>query len=87
MSRTLNQPKMDKAVVELPPVARELGLEALQAVFELTLDGGIIAAAVVKNELRQLAAPPLPAAIGLPNGKISPISRPTSSTAEMYLAS
>ncbi|MBK7645748.1 MAG: hypothetical protein IPJ12_00820 [Betaproteobacteria bacterium] len=33
---------------------------------ELTLDGGVITAAVVMNELRRLTAPPQPKAISLP---------------------
>jgi hypothetical protein len=35
-------------------------LEALQVACELTLDGGVITAAVVMNELRRLTAPPRP---------------------------
>ena len=64
--RVLKQPKGDRAFVELLLVAREVGLEALQVACELTLDGGVITAAVVMNELRRITAPPRPSAISLP---------------------
>ncbi len=57
----LKQPKGDRAFVELLLAAREVGLEVLQVACELTLDGGVITAAVVMNELRRLTAPPRPA--------------------------
>jgi hypothetical protein len=63
----LKQPKGDRAFVELLLAAREVGLEALQVACELTLDGGVITAAVVMNELRRLTAPPRPHAISLPD--------------------
>lgn len=56
----------DRAFVELLLVAREVGLEALQVACELTLEGGVITAAVVMNELRRLIAPPRPAELSLP---------------------
>jgi hypothetical protein len=66
--RVLKQPKGDRAFVELLLVAREVGLEALQVACELTLDGGVITAAVVMNELRRLTAPPRPTAeLSLPD--------------------
>lgn len=64
--RVLKQPKGDRAFVELLLVAREVGLEAQQVACELTLDGGMITAAVVMNELRRLTAPPRPAELSLP---------------------
>ena len=64
--RVLKQPKGDRAFVELLLVAREVGLEALQVACELTLEGGVITAAVVMNELRRLTAPPRPAELSLP---------------------
>jgi transposase len=65
--RVLKQPKGDRAFVEMLLAAREVGLEALQVACELTLDGGVITAAVVMNELRRLTAPPQPGVISLPN--------------------
>ena len=65
--RVLKQPKGDRAFVELLLAAREVGLEALQVACELTLDGGVITAAVVMNELRRITAPPRPNAISLPD--------------------
>ena len=64
--RVLKQPKGDRAFVELLLAARELGLDALQVACELTLDGGVITAAVVLNELRRLTAPARPEAVSLP---------------------
>lgn len=64
--RVLKQPKGDRAFVELLLAARELGLEALQVACELTLDGGVITAPVVMNELRRLTAPPRPVDLSLP---------------------
>ena len=65
--RVLKQPKGDRAFVELLLVAREVGLEALQVACELALDGGVITAGVVMNELRRLTAPPRPNTISLPD--------------------
>lgn len=61
--RILKQPQGDRAFVEL----REVGLDPLQAACELTLELGVITAAVVMNELRRLTAPPRPNAISLPD--------------------
>ena len=41
-------------------------MEVLQVACELTLDGGVITAAVAMNELRRLTAPPRPAELSLP---------------------
>ena len=62
----LKQPKGDRAFVELLLAAHEVGLEALQVACELTLDGGVITAAVVMNELRRLTAPSRPVNLSLP---------------------
>ena len=64
--RVLKQPKGDRAFVELLLAAREVGLEALEVACELTLDGGVITASVVMNELRRLTAPPRPVVLSLP---------------------
>ena len=58
--RVLKQPKGDRAFVELLLAAREVGLEALQVACELTLEGGVITAAIAMNELRRITAPPRP---------------------------
>jgi hypothetical protein len=65
--RVLKQKKGDRAFVEMLLAAREFGLEALQVACELTLDGWVITAAVVMNELRRLTAPPRPCSIRLPD--------------------
>lgn len=64
--RILKQPKGDRAFVELLLVAREVGVDTLSVACELTLDCGIVTAAVVMNELRRLIAPARPAEINLP---------------------
>jgi hypothetical protein len=64
--RILKQPKGDRAFVELLLAAREVGLEPLHVACELTLESGVITAAVVMNELRRLTAPARPSAISLP---------------------
>ncbi len=48
--RVLKQPQGDRAFVQLLLAAREVGLAALQVACELTLDGGVITAAVVMND-------------------------------------
>ena len=58
----LKQPKGDRAFVELLMLAGEAGLDALTMACELTLEGGVVNAPIVMNELRRLVAPPLPAA-------------------------
>ena len=66
--RILKQPKGDRAFVELLMLAGEAGLDALTVACELTLEGGVISAPIVMNELRRLIAPHLPAAaIHLPD--------------------
>lgn len=60
--RILKQPKGDRAFVELLMLAGEVGLDALTVACELTLEGGIVSAPIVMNELRRLIAPHLPAA-------------------------
>jgi hypothetical protein len=64
--RVLKQPKGDRAFVELLLAAREVGLDTLQVACELTLECGVVTAAVVMNELRRLTAPERPECISLP---------------------
>lgn len=67
--RILKHPKGDRAFVELLMLAGEAGLDALTVACELTLEGGVISAPIVMNELRRLIAPHLPAAaINVPDG-------------------
>jgi transposase len=76
--RILKQPKGDRAFVELLILAGQSGLEALAVACELTLEGGIVSAPIVMNELRRLIAPSLPASpIAVPNGialKMEPLA-------------
>ncbi len=65
--RILKQPKGDRAFVELLMMAREVGLEPLQVACELVLDGNVITAAVVMNELRRLVAPSTPIPLLVPD--------------------
>ena len=65
--RILKQPKGDRAFVELLLVSRDVGLEPLQVACELVLDGGVITAAVVMNELRRLTAASPPVPLNLPD--------------------
>jgi transposase len=65
--RILKQPKGDRAFVELLMMARELGLEALEVACELALDGGVVSAPVVMNEMRRLIAPAQPIAPNVPD--------------------
>jgi len=58
--RILKQPKGDRAFVELLLMAREFGLEPLQVACELVLDGTVVTASVVMNEMRRLTAPMQP---------------------------
>lgn len=60
--RILKQPKGDRAFVELLMLAGEAGLDALMVACELALEGGIVSAPIVMNELRRLITPHLPAA-------------------------
>jgi len=67
--RILKQPKGDRAFVELLMLAGEAGLDALTVACELALEGGIVSAPIVMNELRRLIAPHLPdMAINVPDG-------------------
>lgn len=67
--RILKQPKGDRAFVELLMMAGEAGLDALTVACEMTLECGVVSAAVVMNELRRLIAPHLPAvANNVPDG-------------------
>jgi hypothetical protein len=70
--RLLKQDKGDKAFVELLLMARSLGeagLETLEVACDLTLQGGVIAAAIVLNEMRRLTEVARPKALqGLPAG-------------------
>lgn len=65
--RILKQVKGDRAFVELLLAAREVGLETLEVACELTLERGVVTAAVVMNELRRLTTPARPAVISLPD--------------------
>ena len=65
--RVLKQPKGDRAFVELLMMAREFGLEPLQVACELVLDGNVITAPVVMNEMRRLVAPTTPAMLNVPD--------------------
>jgi transposase len=67
--RILKQPKGDRAFVELLMMAGEAGLDALTVACELALEGGVVNASVVMNELRRLISPNLPdAANNVPDG-------------------
>jgi hypothetical protein len=65
--RILKQPKGDRAFVELLMLAREFRLEPLQVACELVLDGNVVTAAVVLNEMRRLVAPGAPAVLNVPD--------------------
>lgn len=66
--RILKHPKGDRAFVELLMFAGEAGLDALTVACELALEGGIVSAPIVMNELRRLVAPNLPLmAINVPD--------------------
>jgi transposase len=68
--RILKQDKGDRAFVELLLMARSLGetgLETLEVACDLTLQTGVIAAAIVLNEMRRLTEAARPKALqGLP---------------------
>lgn len=65
--RILKQPKGDRAFVELLLMAREVGLEPLQVACELVLDGTVVTASVVMNEMRRLVAPGQPIMLNVPD--------------------
>jgi hypothetical protein len=65
-NRILKQDKGDRAFVELLPMARsigETGLETLEIACDLTLQTGVIAAAIVLNEMRRLTEAVRPKAL------------------------
>jgi transposase len=75
--RILKQPKGDRAFVELLMMAREVGLEPLQVACELVLDGTVVNASVVMNEMRRLVSPALPIMLSVPDMlklKIEPLA-------------
>jgi len=63
----LKQPKGDRAFVELLLMARDVGLEPLQVACELVLDGNVVTASVVMNEMRRLLAPMQPILLTVPD--------------------
>ena len=63
--RILKQPRGDRGFVELLLMAREVGLEPLQVACELVLEGHVVTAAVVLNEMRRLLAPTQPAMLAV----------------------
>ena len=65
--RVLKQPKGDRAYVELLVMARDVGLETLQVACELVLEGNVVTAAVVMNEMRRLVAPAPPVMLNIPD--------------------
>jgi hypothetical protein len=65
--RILKQPKGDRAFVELLLMARDAGLETLEVACELVLDGTVVTASVVLNEMRRLVAPTPPIAMSVPD--------------------
>src|SRR5208283_5795084 len=64
--RILKHPKGDRAFVELLLMAREVGLEPLQVACELVLEGNVVTASVVMNEIRRLLAPTQPLMLTVP---------------------
>lgn len=65
--RILKQPKGDRAFVELLMMARDVGLEVLEVACELVLDGTVVSAPIVMNEMRRLVAPGLPIMLNVPD--------------------
>ena len=65
--RILKQPKGDRAFVELLLMAREFGLEPLQVACELVLDGNVVTASVVMNEMRRLRRAEQPIMLNVPD--------------------
>ncbi|MGL6044167.1 MAG: IS21 family transposase [Sandaracinobacteroides sp.] len=65
--RILKQPKGDRAFVELLMMAREVGLDVLHVACELALDGAVVSAPVVMNEMRRLVAPTQPIMLNVPD--------------------
>lgn len=65
--RILKQPKGDRAFVELLMMARDVGLDVLEVACELVLDGTVVTAPVVMNEMRRLVAPTQPIMLNVPD--------------------
>lgn len=65
--RILKQPKGDRVFVELLMMAREVGLDVLEVACELVLDGTVVTASVVMNEMRRLVAPSQPILLNVPD--------------------
>ena len=65
--RILKQPKGDRAFVELLMMARDVGLEVLEVACDLVLDGTVVSAPIVMNEMRRLVAPGLPIMLNVPD--------------------
>ena len=63
----LKQPKGDRVFVELLMMAREVGLDVLEVACELVLDGAVVSASVVLNEMRRLVAPGQPIMLHVPD--------------------
>ena len=65
--RILKQPRGDRGFVELLIMARDEGLEVLQVACELVLEGNVVTAAVVMNEMRRLVSPTPPVMLNIPD--------------------
>ena len=65
--RILKRPRGDRGFVDLLLMAREVGLEPLQVACELVLDGNVVTAAVVLNEMRRLLAPAQSVMLAVPD--------------------
>ena len=65
--RILKQPKGDRVFVELLMMARDVGLDVLEVACELVLDGTVVTASVVLNEMRRLVAPGQPIMLNVPD--------------------
>ena len=63
----LKQPKGDRAFVELLMKAHDVGLDALEVACELVLDGNVVTAPVVMNEMRRLLALTQPILLSVPD--------------------
>ena len=48
-------------------MARDVGLDVLEVACELALDGTVVTASVVMNEMRRLAAPGQPIMLNVPD--------------------
>ena len=48
-------------------MARDVGLEVLEVACELVLDGTVVSAPIVMNEMRRLVAPGLPIMLNVPD--------------------